>query len=240
MNRIQELREEHGLSLQQLSEAIKKQSGKKISKASLSNYEREDQQPKKETWQALANFFHVNLSYIMGLSPTRNAVDERLYKSAISRLIELTSGNYSNGPKVRKIVRFFSLLLERTKNNEEYLDHLYELIGSISTINPYPDNDSVTLNFSNGEELTPFESAKLINKHRLKIEEASNYFVYVALDQLEFNHQRRERREQRINDLKIEGESSDDYSQISKRIDNFENKSKIIDENNFDKFKHKH
>ena len=78
MNRIQDLREERGLSLQQLSKAIEQQTGTKISKASLSNYEREDQQPKKATWQILDDFFNVNIDYIMGLSSTRNKVDEHL------------------------------------------------------------------------------------------------------------------------------------------------------------------
>ena len=107
-------------------------------KASLSNYEREDQQPKKATWQILADFFNVNLSYIMGLSSTRNKVDEHLYKTTISRLVELTSGNYKNASKIRKIVRSLTLLLEETKNNEKYLGYLDKLITSITTINPYP------------------------------------------------------------------------------------------------------
>ena len=265
MNRIQDLREERGLSLQQLSKAIEQQTGTKISKASLSNYEREDQQPKKATWQILADFFNVNLSYIMGLSSTRNKVDEHLYKTTISRLVELTSGNYKNASKIRKIVRSLTLLLEETKNNEKYLGYLDKLITSITTINPYPDNDNIVIDSSTGKALTPFESARLINDYRLNIDEASNYFISVALKQLDSNQRHRERHEvveelpynefikssnsstyhqdvkkQLLNEVDKLKESQSpkmDFSNLEKRRKSFENKTNIIDDENFKNFK---
>ena len=61
MNRIKELRKQKGLTLDQL--AIK--TG--INRGSLSNYELEKTELKKETWIQLAAFFNVTVSYLMGI-----------------------------------------------------------------------------------------------------------------------------------------------------------------------------
>lgn len=181
MNRIRSLREEQGLSLQQLSNAIQRQTGIKISKASLSNYEHEDQEPKKATWQTLADFFHVNLSYIMGLSPNRNPIEEYFYSENVNQLVQLTKENYPNSPKIRSIVRLLSLMLTAVKDQSEFSNQLFKMLNAVSKINPYPDTDSLTINFSTGEMLTPIESAELINDNRIVIEDCANYFASLAL-----------------------------------------------------------
>lgn len=73
MNRLKYLREEKGLSLKDLQDNLMKEFNVKVSRASLSNYEREEQAPKIETWEILANYFKVTPAYIMGLSPIREA-----------------------------------------------------------------------------------------------------------------------------------------------------------------------
>lgn len=67
MNRLKELRDEKKLSLGDLSKALADK-GIKIGRASLNNYERGEQEPKQATWQQLADFFEVPLSYMLGLS----------------------------------------------------------------------------------------------------------------------------------------------------------------------------
>ena len=61
MNRLKELRENKGLSLEDLSKEIN------IPKTSLSNYERYKREPKIEVWNKLAKYFDVSTAYLMGL-----------------------------------------------------------------------------------------------------------------------------------------------------------------------------
>lgn len=67
MNRIKELRQKKGISIDQLSNELKKD-GISISPASISKYEREERKPKMENRLALSNFFNVPPSYLMGTS----------------------------------------------------------------------------------------------------------------------------------------------------------------------------
>ena len=62
MNRIKQLRQEKKLSIDQLSNELKKR-GVSISPASISKYEREARNPKIENWDALANYFNVSVDY---------------------------------------------------------------------------------------------------------------------------------------------------------------------------------
>lgn len=66
-NRIRELRKEKGLSIDKMSEQLKKK-GVNISPASISKYEREERKPKIDNWIKLADFFNVPISYLQGLS----------------------------------------------------------------------------------------------------------------------------------------------------------------------------
>ena len=61
-NRLKKLRKENGMTLDKLSE------GTGISRATLNRYENGDSEPKQATWQQLADFFGVTLSYMLGLS----------------------------------------------------------------------------------------------------------------------------------------------------------------------------
>ena len=59
-NRIKELREEKGLTLEKLGEKVD------IAKNTLSRYESGKREPKLEVWQKLADCFNVSVSYLQG------------------------------------------------------------------------------------------------------------------------------------------------------------------------------
>lgn len=61
MNKLKETRKIKGLTLEKVSKDIG------ISIANLSRYEREDVEPKKETWIKLADYYCVPVTYLMGL-----------------------------------------------------------------------------------------------------------------------------------------------------------------------------
>lgn len=73
MNRIKELREKNGMSIDQLSKKLKEK-GVSISPASISKYEREERNPKIENWQKLANYFNVSISYLQGISENKEPI----------------------------------------------------------------------------------------------------------------------------------------------------------------------
>ena len=65
MNRLRELRKEKKLTLKEVSSQLE-QNNLKISPDALAKYERGDREPKLETWQKLADFFDVPISYLQG------------------------------------------------------------------------------------------------------------------------------------------------------------------------------
>lgn len=65
-NRIKDLRLEKGLSQRKLSD----ETG--VSQQALSLYEKGERNPKIETWQKLANYFDVSVSYLQGVSDIKN------------------------------------------------------------------------------------------------------------------------------------------------------------------------
>lgn len=58
MNRLKELREKNNLTLRELGEKVN------MSSSRLSYYETGKRNPKLETWQKLADFFGVPVSYL--------------------------------------------------------------------------------------------------------------------------------------------------------------------------------
>lgn len=70
-NRIKKLRKEKGLSQKEFAKAFNEfakddNDVKPISYATISRWENEENEPKMATWLALASFFDVPISYLMG------------------------------------------------------------------------------------------------------------------------------------------------------------------------------
>lgn len=84
MIRLRDLRKEKGFSLKELSTELQKNDFK-ISPDALAKYERGDREPKIDKWEALAKFFGVSISYLMGLTDNKNKVwsKEEIIDSAI-------------------------------------------------------------------------------------------------------------------------------------------------------------
>lgn len=106
MNRLKDLRNEKGLSLDDLSKLVN------IPKTSLSNYERGNREPKIEIWTELANFFDVDVSYITGLSEIRKTSKfdfiEKIEADAIPQKVkeffdELMTTEIKNGDQRYKL-----------------------------------------------------------------------------------------------------------------------------------------
>lgn len=76
MNRIKQLRKEKGLSIDQLSDELKK-NNTPISPASISKYEREERNPKIKSWEILANYFNVSVPYLQGLSNNKGNIENK-------------------------------------------------------------------------------------------------------------------------------------------------------------------
>lgn len=68
-NRLKQLREEKGFSLNEMSEKTG------FPYQTLRNYEIEKRQPKRDVWDKLADFFGVSTAYIMGLDNEREKID---------------------------------------------------------------------------------------------------------------------------------------------------------------------
>ena len=62
MNNIRFLREKNGLTQNALGRKVG------ISQQSINNYENEHREPKLKTWQKLADYFGVSVSYLQGIN----------------------------------------------------------------------------------------------------------------------------------------------------------------------------
>ena len=90
MNRIKEIRQEKNLSQTDIAKALG------VTRQAISLYEKGDREPKLETWQKLADFFHVPTEYLMGLTNDRvtltindlNPAEEDAYKHITAMLSE--------------------------------------------------------------------------------------------------------------------------------------------------------
>ena len=66
MNRIKEIRQEKNLSQTDIAKALG------VTRQAISLYEKGDREPKLETWQKLADFFDVSVSYLQGIGTIRD------------------------------------------------------------------------------------------------------------------------------------------------------------------------
>ena len=81
MNRIKELRVEKHKTQKEIAKFLN------ITEQALSYYERGLREPKLKTWQALANYFDVPVSYLQGTSENKNFSDvDELLKTVKDKL----------------------------------------------------------------------------------------------------------------------------------------------------------
>lgn len=89
MNKLKELREKKGLTLKQLSDALK-ENNVNISPDSLAKYERGERKPKYDKWVGIAKFYGVPVPYLQGLTISED--------DAVNTLVKWLNGSldYSN------------------------------------------------------------------------------------------------------------------------------------------------
>ena len=128
-NRIKELREEKGLTLEKLGERVG------IAKNTLSRYESRDREPKLKVWQKLADYFNVSVPYLQGFDKqTPNRLKElRIKRKLTLDDIEAKTGikrgtysNYENSktePKLevwQKLADFFKVSVPYLQGFDEH------------------------------------------------------------------------------------------------------------------------
>ena len=95
MNRIKDLREDKDMTQKELAKIIG------ITQATLSDYEVEKTEPKKDIWVKLASFFDVSIDYLMG--QTNNPSNEEFTKGLTEEEIkDLT--HYRDLLKIKRAV----------------------------------------------------------------------------------------------------------------------------------------
>lgn len=118
MDRLKQVRKGKGITLVDLSTDIG------IPKSTLSRYENGESEPKKETWQKLANYFNVSVAYLMGFTETA----ENKLKNADPKFIgKLTS--FIRKVRYSTIDQFVELINERLVGGSQKLNSdTYKLI----------------------------------------------------------------------------------------------------------------
>lgn len=110
--RLKKLREEHDLSQQALANALK------ISKSSINMYERGEREPGLETLEAIADFFNVDLDYLLGKSDYTTRHEWLSSIEGIKNIIPL--------PEMRKIPLVGAIAcgdpILAAENIEDYID----------------------------------------------------------------------------------------------------------------------
>ena len=85
MNRIKELREKNGLTMQKM------ESDTGIKKSTISNYELRKSNPNREKTKIMADYFNVSEAYLLGYSDDNQQLD---WNSVVEYLSELREFDY--------------------------------------------------------------------------------------------------------------------------------------------------
>ncbi|MGY0445606.1 helix-turn-helix domain-containing protein [Lactobacillus johnsonii] len=172
MNRIKEIRQEKKLSQKDLAKKLN------ISQQAISLYEKGDREPKLETWQKLADFFDVSVSYLQGIGTIRdpeaniNTLKDELYKkisSNISNKLLLFNGKKLNSQAkeeltditVEKFVNIFDAVIKNVDMGTYLKDRYVSLAKNIDNITTLNDiNAMVTRGLMLALESTTDKEAK--------------------------------------------------------------------------------
>lgn len=171
-NRLKQLRKEKGLTLDEI------QSKTGIKRGTYNNYENGVTEPKLETWQKLADFFGVSVSYLQGIGTIRdpeaniNTLKDELYKnisSNISNKLLLFNGKKLNSQAkeeltnitVEKFVNIFDTVIKNVDMGTYLKDRYVSLAKNIDNITTLNDiNAMVTRGLMLALESTTDKEAK--------------------------------------------------------------------------------
>lgn len=93
MNKLRELRKEKGLTQQELADEIS------VSKITILRWENEERQIKTEKAQQLADYFGVNVGYLLGYEP-EGMPKRSIYEEVYSALLRVKSENPNHDDRV--------------------------------------------------------------------------------------------------------------------------------------------
>lgn len=126
-NRIRELRKKKGLTLKQFADAFNKFSnGKNVTYATISRWERGENNPSIYDWKKLAEFFNVDIHWIKNDMPDYNELADYLRSENVSKEFSDKSA------KIKEEVNLGLALL----SNEKYYPVKYgsELISELAKL----------------------------------------------------------------------------------------------------------
>ncbi len=128
--RLKELRNDRGISQNELSKHIG------VSKSSVNMYERDEREPGFETLEAIADFFNVNMDYLLGREQEiiiNVQVPERLFSvSARPTLIKfIATLNSPDSPNLLEDLAQARAEMDTTFSVEDF-EHLSEVLRSIN------------------------------------------------------------------------------------------------------------
>lgn len=117
-NRLRELREEKGLTQEELGKRLN------LTKANISKYESEKLEPNIETITYLANFFETTADYILGRSnvrqPETQAVREKPTDYEIEDFLRNSNVKFGDAPldeeDKQDIINFLKIIWNRKKD----------------------------------------------------------------------------------------------------------------------------
>lgn len=116
---LKELREEHHLSQRQLAEALG------VAFSTIAMYEKGQREPNYETLENIADYFNVDMNYLLGKSTIKNSYIKELNKSVLENLVRKISlydfiSCGAGGFVDDNIIDYISLPASMFRANKEY------------------------------------------------------------------------------------------------------------------------
>ncbi|WP_353485962.1 helix-turn-helix domain-containing protein [Apilactobacillus xinyiensis] len=171
-NRLREVRTAKGISLADLSDELKAKENFSISGDALAKYERGVREPKLSTWNILAHYFQVSITYLQGLSNIRQPEDINLKQLSTRELENIQQERlYAQCKQLRKL---FLTTNETDLSDKEFkqIDDEFKKIERSIISNDRSDSDSVeTMLYILNGVFIAFVSSRHCNRNAGKITE---------------------------------------------------------------------